>query len=58
MTIEDMQIRLNSLEKVIKEGFEKLNQSMTALESGFESDQERFDVLEEHVVMLLDIIGD
>lgn len=52
-----MQIRLNSIEKVIMESFEKLNQSMTAIESGFERDQERFDVLEEHVVMLVDIIG-
>ena len=55
MTNEEMQIRLNSLEKVIKEGIEKLNLKMTAIESGFESDQERFDVLEEHVVMLIDI---
>ncbi|MEK4801048.1 hypothetical protein MHI02_05745 [Oceanobacillus sp. FSL K6-0118] len=57
MTNEEMQIRLNSIEKVIMESFEKLNQSMTAIESGFERDQERFDVLEEHVVMLVDIIG-
>ncbi|MEW9110048.1 MAG: hypothetical protein AB2374_11920 [Cytobacillus gottheilii] len=58
MTNEDIKVLLNnqlkSIEKVIIEGFEKQNERMVALEAGFECNQERFDVLEEHVVSLVE----
>ncbi|MER2057494.1 MAG: hypothetical protein ABTA16_01650 [Niallia sp.] len=58
MTNDDIKVLLNdqlkSIEKIVNEGFEKLNERMAALEAGFECNQERFDVLEEHVVSLVE----
>lgn len=54
MKDEKMELQLNSIEKVIREGFERLNQRLSVLEAEFESYQERLDFLEEHIVNLVD----
>lgn len=58
MTNDDIKLLLNnqlkSIERVVNEGFEKLNERMSLLDTGFECNQERFDVLEEHVVSLVE----
>lgn len=58
MKDEKMELQLNSIEKVIREGFERLNQRLAVLEAEFESNQERFDVFEEHIVNLVDDVRD